>query len=154
MLVEAHKKVLKMHPDAQLTIVGCSPKIDVPNCIVVGKVPLREVNKYYESASIFCLPSKSEPFGIVFIEALSHKLPIVATNIGAIPDFVESGDNGYLVQPDDIDHLAEVLIDLVGNPEKCQAFGERGYRIAMDRYSWDKVGFRMKQHIDEIIKGH
>ena len=56
-LVEAFKKVLTHHPDARLTIVGCSPAIDLPNCDIVGRVPLEKVSPFYEKSSIFCLPT-------------------------------------------------------------------------------------------------
>jgi len=150
-LVEAFKSVLKVHPDAKLTIVGCSPRLDVPNCNIVGRVPLEEINRYYQGTSVFCLPTKLEPFGIAFIEALTHKLPVVATDIAAIPDFILYGENGYLVSPGDVEQLARALIDLVGNPRKCQAFGEKGYRIAMERYTWEKVGARIKESIASVV---
>jgi len=150
-LVEAFKSVLKLHPEAKLTIVGCSPKLDVPNCEVVGQVPLDQVPHYYKRASIFCMPTKREPFGIVFVEAMRYKLPIVATNIGAIPDLVKEGVNGYLVQPGDIDPLAKALIDLLAQPDKCQAFGLKGYQIATEKYTWESVGLRIKEKTSEIL---
>jgi glycosyltransferase involved in cell wall biosynthesis len=150
-LAEAFKKVLQVHPDAKLTIVGCSPRLDLPNCHVVGRIPVEEVSKYYEQASVFCLPTRTEALGIVFIEALTHKLPIVANNIEAVPDFVEHGRTGYLMKPNNIEELANALIDLLGNPKKCQAFGERGYRIVAEKYSWEKVGARLKENIETAI---
>lgn len=146
-LVEAFKQVLKVHPDAQLTIVGCSPKIDVPNCQVVGRIPLDQLNEYYEHASIFCLPTKLEPFGIAFIEALSFKLPIVATNIGAIPDFVLNNQNGYLVSPGCVNELTCALNKLLDSPETCKEFGQRGYTYVKDKYTWENTGSLMKEHI-------
>lgn len=150
-LVEAFKLVLQAHPDARLTIVGCKPEIDLPNCDIVGRLPLGEIGKYYQRASVFCLPTTLEPFGIVFIEALSHKLPVVATNIGAIPDFVLEGENGYLVAPRDVKRLAEKLIELLREPEKCRAFGARGYQLVMEKYTWDNVVGTMKQHIGQVL---
>ena len=150
-LVEAFKIVLYTHPDAHLTIVGCSPHLNVPNCTVTGPVPLEDVSQYYMNASVFCLPTRLEPFGVVFIEAQSHKLPIVATAIGAIPDFVLNGHNGYLVKPSDVEGLAKALSDLVGDPEKCRTYGENGYRLMEERYNWDKVGARMRQHIQPYL---
>lgn len=138
-LLEAFKLVRQQHPDARLTIVGCSPEIDVPNCEVVGRVPKEEVGRYYENATVFCLPTRREPFGFVFIEAMAYKLPIVASNIGAIPDFVTPGVNGYTVGPDDVAGLAAALCELVADPAKCQAFGEYGYRTFVPAYSWDNV---------------
>jgi glycosyltransferase involved in cell wall biosynthesis len=127
--------------------VGCFPRVDVPNCHIVGPVPLEKVNQYYANASVFCLPTRLEPFGIVLVEAQSHKLPVVATEIGAIPDFVIDRHNGYLVKPNDVESLAKSLSDLIGNPEKCRTFGENAYSLMKDRYNWDKVGSQMRQYI-------
>ena len=152
-LAGAFKKVLQVHPDAQLTIVGCSPQLDLPNCHVVGRIPVEEVGRYYEQASVFCLPTRTEALGIVFIEALTHKLPIVANNIEAVPDFIEHGQTGYLVEPSNIEQLANALLDLIGDPIKCQAFGERGYQIVAEKYSWEKVGARLRENILSAMNG-
>jgi len=150
-LLEAFKLVRKSHPDARLTIVGCSQKLSVPNCNAVGLVPLGEVSKYYEQASVFCLPTFSEPFGIALVEAMTYKLPIVATGIAAIPDFVVEGKSGYLVRPGNVQQLADALIRLLDDPDKCRSFGETGYRIAIDRYTWERVGTRMRESIASVI---
>jgi glycosyltransferase involved in cell wall biosynthesis len=146
-LLEAFRQVLTVHPDAHLTIVGCSPQVNLPNCHVLGRLPLAEVKTHYRQASIFCLPTKLEPFGIVFIEALSYHLPIVATCIGAIPDFVRNGENGYLVEPGATQSLAEALIKLLDDPEQCQRFGHKGRLMAEENYNWNNVGLRMKEGI-------
>ncbi|MBE7533771.1 MAG: glycosyltransferase family 4 protein [Chloroflexi bacterium] len=146
-LVRAFQQVLQVHPDARLTIVGCTPQVDVPHCEVVGRLPLAQVKEYYRRASVFCLPTKLEPFGIVFIEAFSYKLPVVAARVGAIPDFVIPGVNGYLIEPSDVNHLAQRLIELLADPVKCQAFGEQGFHLVQENYNWEAVGQRMKEQI-------
>lgn len=146
-LIEAFKKILHKHPDAHLTIVGSSPELDLPNCEVVGRVPHEEVKKYYEQASIFCLPTKLEPFGIALLEAFSYQLPVVATNIGAVPDFVIHGKNGYLVQPGNVPELTQALLNLIDDPDKCRAFGKHGLELVKNKYSWEKVGANMKEII-------
>lgn len=151
-LVAAFKEVLYACPDAQLTIVGCSPNIDAPNCNIVGRVPLGEVKKYYEAASVFCLPTRQEPFGIAIIEALSHKLPVVATNIGAIPDLVVNEENGYLIEPCDSKQLAEKLIGLISDPEKCRRFGEKGHALIAQKYTWGNTVATMMAHITSQLK--
>ena len=146
-LLAAFERVLEQHPDASLTIVGCSPTIALANCKVVGRVSTDEVQSYYEQASIFCMPTTLEPFGLVFVEAMFHGLPIVATNTGAVPDMVQDGTNGFLVEPGDIAALVHALVGLLGNPCRCKEFGGRSRQLARERYSWDKVGDRMKQTI-------
>lgn len=151
-LVQAFGKVLEKHPDASLTIVGASPKINLPNCSVLGKIPLEEVKKYYEQASIFCLPTLLEPFGIAFLEAMSHGLPVVATNAGAIPEFVINNKSGFLIPPKDVTQLSERLIDLLDDPSKCRSFGEQGYKIVAKNYTWENTSGLMYDHITNYLK--
>jgi len=150
-LIKAFKIVLQNIPDASLTIVGCSPNIKVSSCRIVGRIPLNEVNQYYERATVFCMPSHVEPFGITFIEALSHKLPVIATNIGAIPDFIKDGFNGFLVDPHDTESLARQLSVLISDPQKCIAFGERGAILAKEMYTWDSVGTIIKEVVYPVV---
>jgi len=146
-LVEAFKQVLQVYPQAQLTIAGCSPQVDTPNTHVLGLLPMQEVQRLYAQASIFCLPTRLEPFGVVFIEAMAHRLPIVATCTGAIPDFVKHGENGYLVPPGHTDLLAQALIDLLGDPERRRLFGERSRALTEERYNWGSVGRAIRTSI-------
>lgn len=147
-LVEAFKLVLEKHKDATLTIVGCSPDVNIANCNIVGKIPVEKVGVYFEKAAVFCLPTLIEPFGIVFIEAMAYKLPVVALDLGAVPDMVVDGRNGYKVEPLNIQELAERLIELISDPAKCRDFGRYGYNLARERYSWDKVAAKMKFYMN------
>lgn len=151
-LEKAFQKVLEKDGDATLTIVGCSPELDLKNCTIVGKVPLAEVQQYYEKASVFCLPTTLEPFGIVFLEAMNNKLPIVATDIGAIPDFILGDKNGYKIQPGDSVALADKLLKLLEDPKLCEQFGEYGFNNILNRYTWNKVGIEIRKNINETLE--
>lgn len=150
-LIEAFKLVLEKHPDATLTIVGCSPNIKISNCFVLGSISNEELKKIFLKASIFCLPTKIEPFGIVLIEAMAYKIPVVTSYGGARSDFILDGENGYLVDPNNIKQLANALIELIENSKKCKIFGEKGYQIFCERYTWEKVGIKFNQYIKSII---
>lgn len=150
-LLEAFEKVLKKHPDSKLIIIGANPKIKNEKCIVLGRIPIEKVPDYYKNASVFCMPTKREPFGLVYLEAMLYRLPVVATNIGAIPDFVQNDTNGYLVEPGDVKGIAEALIKLLDNPQKCMTFGEYGYKLVTEKYTWEIVGKRMKEYITKSI---
>lgn len=153
-LIEAFKTLLGRHPDAHLTIVGAAPEIDLPQVTVVGRVPVDQVHQYFKQASIFCLPTKLEPFGIVFIEAMSYRLPIVATQVGALPDMVEDGVNGFLVTPGEVAPLIEALDTLLQDANTRRAFGEAGYELARSRYNWDAVGQRIREIIEDSIEDY
>lgn len=152
-LVEAFRLVLEKCPNARLTIVGAKPNLSIPNCEVMGARRSEELDIYYQNASVFCLPTHLEPFGIAFLEAMKARLPIVATRVGAIPDFVEEGENGWLVEPGDITGLADALLHLLMNPGTARRFGQRSYEIIEERYSWEAVGERFRKHISEALVG-
>ncbi len=154
-LLDAFRQVLAVHPDAHLTIVGAAPAVSLPNITVVGPVPVGEVHRYYESASLFCLPTTLEPFGVVFVEAMAHGLPLVATRVGAVPDFVIEGYNGALVPPGDAGGLAEALIRLLGDADRCRGYGENSRELVRERYNWSGVGRAIRSHIEAALEpGH
>jgi glycosyltransferase involved in cell wall biosynthesis len=152
LLVAAFREVLKVHPDAHLTIVGCTPTVDLPNCEVVGKVPAAAARPYFESANIFCMPTRREPFGIVYVEAMLAGLPIVATRLGALPDMVEDGRNGFLVECGDLEGLTRSLLTLLGDPVKCVEFGRSGAALAKQRYTWPNAVNAIRQHIEAHVR--
>jgi glycosyltransferase involved in cell wall biosynthesis len=152
-LVQAFRAVLERHPDASLTIIGSSPKIDLPQVEVLGYVPLAELAPYYERAAIFCLPTKFEAFGVAFIEAMENALPIVGTQLGAIPDFVTEGVNGHLVPPENPSAIAAALLDLLDNPERCRLYGENSRKLYLERYNWHDTGQLIRRYILETIAG-
>ena len=147
LLVEAFKRVLDVYPDTKLTVIGCSPKLELPNCQVLGVISPQAVEKFYRDASVFCLPTNREPFGIVFVEAANYKLPVVATRIGAVPEIVLDGESGLLIEPKDADALTDALLTLLGDPEKCRAFGKAGFEHVRQYYTWEHVGETFFSHI-------
>jgi glycosyltransferase involved in cell wall biosynthesis len=153
-LVEAFQLVLESVPNARLTVVGAQPDLRIPNCEVIGPGRSDDLDQYYQRASVFCMPTYREPFGIAFIEAMAARLPIVATRVGAIPDFVEEGRNGWLVEPGDIPGIADALISLLKNPGMAAEFGEHSYRIVQQRYTWDTVGKRLQECICGALNGN
>jgi len=150
-LLQAFRLVRQQIPDATLTIVGCSPEVDEPGCRVVGRVPPSALGSYYANASVFCMPTRLEPFGIVYVEAMAHKMPIVATNVAAIPDFVTNGENGFLLELDDIEGLADALVKLLRDPELCRRMGERSYAVSRT-YTWDNTGEIMRNTIEQVLQ--
>lgn len=150
-LVKAFQRVREQCPDARLIIVGAKPDLHIPNCDVIGPTKPQELNQYYQQASVFCMPTQVEPFGMVFVEAMTAHLPIVATRVGAIPDFVEEGKNGFLLLPDDVQGIADALLRLLRDPQMCRAFGEYGFQLAKDRYSWKAIGETFRYHIMKVL---
>ena len=150
-LREAFLHVLRVHPDAHLTIIGCNPSFLSPNVTILGRLPSDQLSTYYLHANIFCMPSLHEPFGIAFLEAMSFSLPVVSTNIGALPDIVDHSTTGYLVPPGDSLALADRLIELLSFPTTAKSFGIAGRRRMVERYSWSSVAKSISHTIEQGI---
>lgn len=151
-LLAAFRQILPKHPQATLTIVGCQPdQVAARNIQVLGRLPLAQLTGLYESAALFCLPTRHEPFGIAFVEAMHHGLPLLGTRLGAIPDFIEDGVNGALVPRGDVAALAAALDRLLGEPETLRQMGARSLEKARRNYAWDQVGARMASVVRENI---
>jgi glycosyltransferase involved in cell wall biosynthesis len=104
-----------------------------------GALSRPEVAQRYRDADLFTLPSSAESFGNVFAEALASGLPIVATAVGAIPDLVEHGTNGLLVQPGDIKALAGAIRYLADDPELRTGMAQRNRAKAEASLEWANV---------------
>lgn len=104
--------------------------------------PLYDMDKWktYADADIFCFPTfySAESFGLVAVEAMMFRLPVVATNWRGLPDIVSEGESGYLVPPMDTNTLAERLEHLIRNPQLRSAMGAAGRRRYEEKYTIDR----------------
>ncbi|WP_170388206.1 glycosyltransferase family 4 protein [Ruegeria atlantica] len=144
-LIEAFVELRQRLPDVTLTIVGCSPEVDVDGCEVVGRLPLSEIEDYFRRASCFCMPSRVEPFGIVFLEAMQFGLPVVSTTAGDIGAIVRDGETGRLVPPKDGAGLAQALYQVLEDAETCRQMGLAGLERG-ESFTWEAVVRRMMAH--------
>ena len=108
---------------------------------------------YYKAADIFCLPSTTmaESFGIVNLEAMAAGIPIVASDLGGIPDIVKHGENGLLAKPCNVQSLADALTYLLKNEDIRKNFGNKG-REMVDNYSWDKIAKETEELYRSILQ--
>ena len=150
-LLEAFRMVRRELPGARLTVVGCSPRIREAGVEVVGQVPPDRVAQQYARASLFCMPSRREPFGIVYLEALRAGLPVVSLDLGAAPDFVIEGETGYRAPVGDVPALAARLLALLRNPEMCRRFGDAGRRLVESQYTWEGTQQAMWRSIEDAL---
>lgn len=121
-----------------------------------GRVASDELEKLYAMADIFVFPSLWEGFGMVLIEAMYNRLPIVATNAGAIPFLVKDGQNGILVPVKDSEKLAKSIKKLIESPELRRSFGESNYRLAL-QFNWNKSFSNIESFLDKSFdkrEGH
>lgn len=102
----------------------------------IGRLNREDIDKFYSKARFAIVPSIwYETFGIVIIEAMANRLPVIGSNIGGIPEIIEHGKTGFLVKPGDPDDLANKMKLLWDNPDLCRRMGEAGREKAVREYS-------------------
>ena len=97
------------------------------------------MSEAYSSAQVFCLPTRFEPFGVVFLEAMHYELPCVGPRAWAVPEIIEDGVTGLVVAPEDPSALAAALLTLLADPLKSAAFGKAGKIRVHERFTWEHV---------------
>lgn len=90
-------------------------------------------------ADIFLLPSQQESFGLSALEAMSCSVPVIATNIGGIPEVVKHDETGFIAELGDVQRMARYCIDLLQNPKKLAAFRTQSRRRAVELFDIAKI---------------
>ena len=107
---------------------------------LLGHLPFAALAGEYRSADVFCVPSRQEGFGIVFVEAMAAGLPVAAARAGAVPEVVADGETGLLVEPGDAGGLAAVLDRLIADPALRRRLGDAGRQRAARFHPTHVVG--------------
>jgi len=150
-LLEAFGRVRRRHSEAILTIVGCHPKVRGAGVELVGYVPQEQAAWYLGQSTVFCMPSKREPFGIAYLEAMRAGLPVIGSNLGAAPDFIINGENGYAVDPWNVTEIQERIEEIIGDPEKARAMGRNGQKLVEAEYTWERTQRVMWEAIQKMF---
>jgi len=143
-------------PDAELTVIGAGERAEViqrtarlhgvaDRVLLRGTVTRDELVRSYSNHDIFVLPAvvdakgDTEGLGVVLLEALRFERPVIASELGGIPDIVEDGVTGLLVPSGDSEALGSAIESLAADPEWARQMAKRGRQVARDRFGWDQV---------------
>lgn len=141
-LLTAVSGILFKYPNAKLLIVGSGPEevhlkklaesLGISKQIIfAGKVS--NIQDYYASFNIFVLPTLTEGLGITVLEAMYFELPIIASSVGGIPEWVTHEKNGILIPPDNAFALRTALQSLLENPELAKKYGRQAKRDIQEK---------------------
>lgn len=106
--------------------------------------------EFYRRADLFVLPSRSESFGIANLEAMASGLPVISTRTGAIPEYLESGIHGLLVEPGDASGLARTLRQLLEDPA-CRARLGAAARERAKQFDWKQRSSDLERIYEDIL---
>ena len=128
---------------AKLVMLGDGPDRGAAEWLAVQKGVEKDVlflgkqDRIYEAlalADIFLLPSRLESFGLAALEAMACEVPVIATNVGGVPEVVTNGVDGYLVAVGDVAGAARHAVDLLSAPERAREMGQKARVNARKRY--------------------
>lgn len=159
-LIEA-MRYLPVH--YRLLVVGAGPletslKFEVESeklrdrITFVGEVTHEKLPQYLWASDIFCRPSLSEGFGISFIEAMAAGLPVIATPIGGIPDFLRDKETGLFCKVNDPKSIAEAVLLLDDQPALREAIVAGALRMVREKYDWNIISSKMRVVFANILQ--
>jgi glycosyltransferase involved in cell wall biosynthesis len=149
-LLAAFKRLLGDRPDIHLVLVGgAGPALDEVQGAIIAEgledrvrlnvnVPHHLIWRFLAEASVFVLSSRIEPFGIVVLEAGLSEVPVVASNVGGVPEIVTDGVNGRLVPPDDPVALANAMAEFLDHPAEAARMAKQLRHNILTRFSWEQ----------------
>jgi spore coat protein SA len=122
--------------------------------ILTGFLPPDYMPQAYLLGDIFVAPSQNEEgLGMVFLEAAASGLPLIGTRLGGIPEVVQEGVNGLLVdRPHDPEELAGKILTLLENPDLRQRLGRQGREQVCQNFSWEHIAQAQEAVYDKILE--
>lgn len=128
--------------------------------IFLGNVSRNDLPKYLKACDIFIRPSLSEGFGVSFMEAMATKIPVIATPVGGIVDFLVDPTSqelrgagvqtGYLCRPEDPESVATTVKKVIGDKERSKIIVEEAFKMIREKYDWEIVTRQMKDVFDYL----
>ena len=115
----------------------------------VGFVSHESLPNYLHAADIFCRPSMSEGLGVSFFEAMAAGLPVVATAVGGIPDFLKDGDTGLFCTHEPKDIAAKILM-ILNDPSFAERLRANAKKMVAERYAWSTIAVKMKNIFETV----
>jgi glycosyltransferase involved in cell wall biosynthesis len=116
----------------------------------VGFVSNERLSRLFRACTVYVHPAihddrgDTEGLGVVLIEALRNRKPVVASQVGGIVDVIKDGETGLLVPEKDPDALAEAVLRLLEDPALARRLGEQGYVYATEFFDWDRITDRLE----------
>ena len=146
-LIEAWPAVVRRVPEARLLIAGAGPGLEeirrlahaspaATNIELTGFVPAEQLPALWARTSVFAMPSRGEGFGLVYIEAMRHGVPVIASRQDAGQEINADGETGFNVDLEHPAELVEALVALLGDPQKARTLGATGRHRWRQHFTW------------------
>ncbi|MFP4661463.1 MAG: glycosyltransferase family 4 protein [Halanaerobiales bacterium] len=164
-LIQSIPQILSTNPSTKFIIAGKGPYLDslrsqaeflgvADRIYFTGFISDEERNKLYQTADVAVFPSLYEPFGIVALEAMVTKTPVVVSNVGGLAEFIKDEENGLLFNSSDAHHLADRITYLLNNKKKAARIAETGYEMVIKEFTWNEIAKQTEEVYKHVIEDY
>jgi glycosyltransferase involved in cell wall biosynthesis len=147
LLLDAFRLARQRRPDLVLTVVGDQrSRSFVPDEEGVqfrAHLPWDELQRLYRDASLLVQPMLNDPWGQVYLEAMASRTPVMGLARNGLPELVDGGRHGFLVDRADPESLAASIVDALADPARLERMAEAAQRYVLATHSWDRVAERI-----------
>jgi glycosyltransferase involved in cell wall biosynthesis len=164
-LIESMPDIIKKFPKAKFIISGKGQSDEMHklnahaerlgvrgNIVFTGYTPDRELPKLYQAADVFAFSTFYEHHPFAVLEALATGLPVVTTTVGGIPETIDSGKNGYLVEPFNPRQFSDKILRLLENPAEAQEMGKKARQTVEQQLDWRIVVKEAMKVYDKVLE--
>jgi glycosyltransferase involved in cell wall biosynthesis len=124
---------------------------ELPNVRFIGEVDRNAALKYIDQCDLFVCTSRQETGPIVVFEAMALEKPVITTRVGAAGELIQDGNNGFLIDVDDVAGLQKLITELAQHPERRKEVGRRARQFYEQSLSIERYGSEIRQIIDRLI---
>ncbi|MDH7568012.1 MAG: glycosyltransferase family 4 protein [Armatimonadota bacterium] len=170
-VIRALPLVASRVPDVVYLVAGTGPRLAClrqlaaelgvgPRVLFTGLIPESEKPAYYAAADVFIHPNRQLPngdvegFGIVFLEANAAGKPVIGGDTGGTPDAILHGETGLLVDPTNVNAVAEAAILLLTNRELARRLGAQGRQRAVAEFTWENAVQSIRDLNEQVVAAH
>jgi glycosyltransferase involved in cell wall biosynthesis len=170
LVIEAFQQVRQALPEARLLLVGpfAPPQLEqevrdhaiqlgIQDSVeITGRVPFETIGVFLKAAAVGWIPLQPVPKYLKNIptklfEYMAFGLPIVSSDLPSTRPFVQTGKNGYLVEPTDPERHARAILEILRQPDLALEMGRTGQELVRSRYNWDEMDVRLLALYEEIL---
>ena len=162
-IVEAAPRVLAEMPNTKFIIAGKGSIVNdlkrrawelgvQDHVLIAGFVSDPDRNRLLKVADAAIFPSLYEPFGIVALEAMAAKCPVIVSAVGGLQEVVQHDVTGVTIYPDNVESLAWGVLHTLRDPKRARARATKAYRVVKRKYNWDRIAEQTIEVYERIVR--
>jgi len=163
--VQAVAKLKEKHPSLRYLIAGegalkeelvnLARDLNIAEDVeFLGNLPHHKAMEYMSICDVFSLPSWRETLGLVYLEAMAHGKPIIGCQSQGVDGLAVNGETGLIVEPRNVESLAQAIDFLLTNPEQGREIGQRARKLVLENYTWEVTARRHMKTYEQVLASH